>query len=130
MHDPVNQPQHYCQGGIEAIEAIEASMSQSAFHGFLKGNILKYMWRYEHKNGVEDLHKAQWYLTLLIEDIEANDRLNKLCDNVYESVKAMEEKQTNYDPDDYMISGCTDGFCPMPTVRQGPSEPMFAPVSS
>ena len=35
----------------------------------------------------------------------------------------------NYDPDDYQLpSGCPDGFCPLPGVRQGPSEGMFAPV--
>jgi hypothetical protein len=33
-----------------------------------------------------------------------------------------------YDPDDYMISGCPDGFCPMPGVRQGPPEELFKPV--
>lgn len=130
MHDPVNQPQHYCQGGIETIEAIEASMSKEAFHGFLKGNILKYVWRYEHKNGVEDLRKAQWYLTRLVADMEAGNHLDKLCSNVYESVKAMEERQADYDPDDYMASGCPDGFCPMPAIRQGPPEDMFAPVHS
>lgn len=130
MHDPVNQPQHYCQGGIETIEAIEASMSEEAFRGFLKGNVLKYVWRYEHKNGAEDLRKAQWYLTRLVEDIEASDSLDKLCGNVYESVKAMEGEQAGFDPDAYLSSGCPDGFCPMPTVRQGPSEDMFAPVPS
>lgn len=130
MHDPVNQPQHYCQGGIETIEAIEASMSDLAFRGFLKGNIMKYLWRYEHKNGAEDLRKAQWYLNRLVAHVEACNTVDKLCSNVYESVKELEEKQADYDPDDYMASGCPDGFCPMPTVRQGPSEPMFAPVPS
>jgi hypothetical protein len=33
-----------------------------------------------------------------------------------------------YDPDDYMVSGCPDGFCPLPGVRQGPSEELFKPV--
>jgi len=35
----------------------------------------------------------------------------------------------NHDPDDYMASGCSDGFCPMPSVRQGPSEDLFRPVN-
>jgi hypothetical protein len=35
----------------------------------------------------------------------------------------------NYDPDDYQLpSGCPDGFCPLPGVRQGPSEGMFTPI--
>jgi hypothetical protein len=68
--DPVNRPTHYTQGGIECIDAIEASMSEESFRGFLKGNILKYVWRYENKNGIQDLKKAQWYLNKLIGEIE------------------------------------------------------------
>ena len=65
MVDMVNSPPHYNDGGIECIEAIEASMSEEAFRGYLKGNMLKYLWRYEHKGGKEDLDKANWYLTKL-----------------------------------------------------------------
>jgi len=67
MVDMVNSPPHYNDGGIECIEAIEASMSKEAFRGYLKGNMLKYLWRYEHKGGKEDLDKANWYLTKLRE---------------------------------------------------------------
>lgn len=66
--DNVNHPSHYTQGGIECIEAIKASMSHEAYCGYLKGNVQKYMWRYEHKGGVESLKKAQWYLSRLIEE--------------------------------------------------------------
>ena len=127
MHDPVNSPSHY-QGSIECIEAIEASMSPKAFKGFLKGNIQKYVWRYEAKGGSESLQKAQWYLQRLIDLVEIEES-NK--EALYEAVKEMGamEKSANYDPDDYMASGCPDGFCPLPGVRQGPSEPMFRPVS-
>ena len=69
--DPVNRPSHYTDGGIECIDAIKASMSTEAFLGFLKGNVQKYMWRYEKKVApVEDLKKAQWYLSKLIEEQE------------------------------------------------------------
>lgn len=64
--DLVNHPAHYTQGGIECIVAIKASMTASEFRGYLKGNAMKYMWRYQLKNGVEDLRKAQWYLNRLI----------------------------------------------------------------
>ena len=67
MVDMVNSPPHYNDGGIECIEAIESSMSEEAFRGYLKGNMLKYLWRYEHKGGKEDLDKANWYLTKLRE---------------------------------------------------------------
>jgi len=42
-------------------------MDKPEFKGYLKGNIFKYVWRYEYKNGVEDLRKAKWYLERLIE---------------------------------------------------------------
>ena len=65
--DVVNSPPHYKTGGIEAIEGIEASMGPEAYAGYLKGNIMKYMWRYERKGKpVEDLKKARWYLDRLI----------------------------------------------------------------
>jgi hypothetical protein len=65
--DVVNSPPHYKTGGIEAIEGIEASMGPEAYAGYLKGNIMKYMWRYERKGKpVEDLKKARWYLGRLI----------------------------------------------------------------
>lgn len=65
--DVVNSPPHYKTGGIEAIEGIEASMAPEAYAGYLKGNIMKYMWRYERKGKpIEDLKKARWYLDRLI----------------------------------------------------------------
>ena len=114
MHDPVNSPSHYAQGGIESIEAIEASMSGQAFKGFLKGNCQKYLWRYEHKNGKEDLLKCQWYLDRLIGVMEAEEQFAKrIEDAVAEAVAELKEPS---DPDAYMISGCT--------FRQGPPEPL------
>tara|TARA_R100000544_G_C2182335_1_gene37504 strand:+ start:122 stop:514 length:393 start_codon:yes stop_codon:yes gene_type:complete len=70
MNDPVNKPQHYSQGPIEAIDALESSMSAEAFEGYLKGNVMKYMWRYELKNRLQDLLKAQWYLQRLIAKVD------------------------------------------------------------
>jgi len=65
-HDPVEKPVHYNQAGIECIDAIEAmteNMSGSiAPHA---ANVLKYMWRCEYKNGIEDIDKAIWYLNRL-----------------------------------------------------------------
>ncbi len=64
--DMVNHPAHYNKAGIETIDAIGAATNEG-FKYYLQGNILKYIWRYEYKNGVEDLEKAQWYLNKLIE---------------------------------------------------------------
>ena len=66
-HDAVNEPDHYRQGMIECIEAIEAQLTAEEFRGYLKGNVAKYVWRERHKGGGESLRKAQWYLSLLID---------------------------------------------------------------
>lgn len=66
--DMVNHPPHYTRGGIECIDAIEASMSAEEFAGYLKGNVMKYLWRYRNKGReTEDLSKARWYLNKLTE---------------------------------------------------------------
>ena len=64
--DMVNSPEHYNKAGIETIDALEAMLTDG-FDYYLQGNIVKYLWRYRYKNGVEDLKKAQWYLNKLIE---------------------------------------------------------------
>ena len=70
MNDSVNHPSHYTQGGIECIEAIKASLSPAGFCDYCKGNVLKYLWRWEKKGGLTDLQKAQVYLNWLIETAE------------------------------------------------------------
>ena len=69
--DTVNSPAHYNTKGVEAITAIEASMSDEEFQGYCKGNAMKYLWRYKYKGKpVEDLKKAQWYLEKLIASVQ------------------------------------------------------------
>lgn len=60
------KPNHYQIGGIEVFDYMEAKMTHEQFEGFCLGNILKYVSRYPHKNGIEDLEKAQRYLNKLI----------------------------------------------------------------
>ena len=67
MTDNVNHPAHYGQGKIECIEYIEDFLSHDEFVGYLRGNIAKYLHRWRYKNGLEDLHKAQWYLNRLVQ---------------------------------------------------------------
>ena len=64
--DPIN-PSHYKQGGIECIEAIKAATGDG-FIGYVWGNVLKYLWRWPKKGGVDDLKKARWYLDRLIQE--------------------------------------------------------------
>jgi hypothetical protein len=59
--------EHYCQGDVEFIDAARAMVSTEQYEGFLRISILKYIWRYMHKGGVDDLYKAQTYLGWLIE---------------------------------------------------------------
>ena len=70
--DPVNHPSHYTAGGIECIDAIAAALTSHAdpMDAWLTGNIIKYLWRWPMKNGVEDLKKAKFYLDRLIENLE------------------------------------------------------------
>ena len=64
--DNVNRPSHYRKGKVECIDAIK-SATGDGYQFYLQGNIIKYMWRFNHKNGLEDLQKAQWYLSELIQ---------------------------------------------------------------
>ncbi|EAF3996040.1 DUF3310 domain-containing protein [Listeria monocytogenes] len=67
--DNINNPSHYTAGGIETLDYIKAKVSD--YPSYAVGNILKYVSRYEHKNGIEDLKKAQFYLNDLIEWMES-----------------------------------------------------------
>lgn len=67
--DNVNSPSHYTQGAIECIEAIkEATKGLLGIEAVCTANIIKYVWRWKFKNGVEDLRKAEWYLKRLIKE--------------------------------------------------------------
>lgn len=71
-NDPIS-PNHHKTGKIEVIEYLRDKMSPEGFQGFCMGNVLKYVSRHQHKNGVEDLKKAQVYLGWLIESEEKSD---------------------------------------------------------
>ena len=58
----VNHPAHYTQGSMETIEKIELLLTKEEYTGFLKGNIIKYDDRMNHKGDAEnDLQKSKWY---------------------------------------------------------------------
>ena len=62
MRSLVNHPPHYTKGRFEVVDVIEDWGCD-----FLDGNVIKYIGRWRHKNGVEDLKKAAWYLQRLID---------------------------------------------------------------
>ena len=71
--DNVNHPKHYCKGGVESIDFVRAAVSNlSGFEAVCVANIIKYMWRYKEKNGLEDVMKAAKYLEWLQEEVEKN----------------------------------------------------------
>ena len=68
--DNVNSPSHYRYGKKETIEVIQDCMTDDEYHGYLKGNVLKYVSRYKFKGEpLEDLQKAHWYLNKLIKEV-------------------------------------------------------------
>mgnify|MGYP001185530613 FL=1 len=71
-NDNVNSPAHYNQAGIECLDAIAAATGDG-YEYYLQGNIIKYLWRYRYKNGIEDLKKAQFYLNRLIATKDDNN---------------------------------------------------------
>jgi len=64
--DNVEWPLHYNFGKWGVHEIING-MNMTDWR---EANILKYMFRYKHKRGLEDLQKAKWYLEKLIKDIQ------------------------------------------------------------
>lgn len=73
-NETVSHPAHYCQGKVECIDALEAATK--GLHGIeavCTANAIKYLWRWKHKNGVTDLHKAQWYIDRLIKQQEQSN---------------------------------------------------------
>jgi hypothetical protein len=66
MAETVNHPKHYNShpSGVECITVAEHM-------NFNLGNAMKYIWRTDHKNGLEDLKKARWYIDREIQRIKA-----------------------------------------------------------
>lgn len=74
--DAIN-PSHYQQGSVQCIDAICDALGDGQFKGYLRGNVMKYLWRLEHKGcPLENAKKAQWYLDRFISELE----LEKECE--------------------------------------------------
>lgn len=69
-HDNVNHPNHYKTGGIETIDYIRAKLGDEGTVAYCMGNVMKYTSRWQDKNGLEDLKKADWYLNYAINILE------------------------------------------------------------
>lgn len=67
--DAIN-PEHYKKGSVECIDAIEAAtIGKKGAEAVYVANVIKYLWRYENKDGIKDVKKAQWYLERLLKHL-------------------------------------------------------------
>ena len=58
------KPNHYGNSGIDVISFCQANNLD-----FMQGNVIKYVFRYKNKNGLEDLEKAREYIDRMIENL-------------------------------------------------------------
>ena len=66
--DMVNHPHHYTQGKVECIDALEAAtINLKGLDAVCTANAIKYLWRWQEKDGVRDLRKAMWYINKMLE---------------------------------------------------------------
>ena len=83
MIDNVNHPKHYTQGGIECIDALKAAtVGKTGIEAVCVANVIKYLFRYENKNGLEDVKKAQWYINRLIQELEEKESSTSNFDDI------------------------------------------------
>lgn len=81
-NDNVCHPKHYTQGGIECIDALKAAtVGKTGIEAVCVANVIKYCWRYEEKNGLEDVRKAQFYINRLIQELEEKEPTTTTLDN-------------------------------------------------
>ena len=68
MHyNVIDNPEHYCKGNIECIDAMISAFGTESVSNFCLCNAFKYIWRTKAKNGIEDINKANWYLKKYLE---------------------------------------------------------------
>ena len=82
QHDPVNKPKHYMlfpEKDIEVrdlMKVLAGQLDEECYNGMLISDyvqMMQYLLRWHRKNGLEDLEKAQWYLSKIIEQVKGTD---------------------------------------------------------
>ena len=74
-NDMVSHPKHYTQGCIECIDALKAAtVGKRGIEAVCVANIIKYCWRYEEQNGIEDVRKAKFYIERLLKELEESQQ--------------------------------------------------------
>ena len=96
--DMVNHPKHYTSGtlGIEVINTMEMCTAEDEFMGYLRCNALKYISRFENKNGLEDVKKCAWYVKkyLTVQGLDVKDYKSKEAYNVLKIVENSVTKES------------------------------------
>ena len=77
----VKNQQHYTKQAVQPIEYMELTMSSEQYEGYLLGNVIKYVSRYRHKNGLEDLRKAEVYMGWLVDHVSDNQNTEDALKN-------------------------------------------------
>lgn len=71
INDNINHPLRYTKGDVECIDAIKAAtVGKTGIEAVDVGHIIRYLWRYEEKDGLESVKKAEWYIKHLINELE------------------------------------------------------------
>lgn len=80
--DMVNHPPHYTRGDIECIEAIKAALGPVGFVSYLRGQVIKYLWRCHLKGHLmQDLKKAEFYLGRLLQELGDPEKTKGVASN-------------------------------------------------
>lgn len=114
MSDMVCHPRHYNQGDIECIDAIQAAtVGKTGVEAFCVGNAIKYLWRFEEKNGLQDVEKAKWYIERLIRELDdGEDFKNTVTSNDGDKVDCIDciywAKNTDEEPCCYCKNNLTE----------------------
>lgn len=93
--DMVNHPKHYTSGtlGIEVINTMEMCTTREEFIGYLRCNALKYISRFENKNGLEDVKKCAWYVKKYLA-VQGLDEKDCKDEEAYNLLKIVENSVT------------------------------------
>ena len=93
--DMVNHPKHYTSGtlGIEVINTMEMCSTEDEFMGYLRCNALKYISRFENKNGLEDVKKCAWYVKKYLA-VQGLDEKDCRSEETYNVLKIVENSVT------------------------------------
>jgi len=79
--DKINHPNHYAKScSLECIDVMCLLWDNDEMADYCMINAFKYIWRYKHKNGLEDLRKAEWYL----------DKAHEICPTSYRADRAID----------------------------------------